>query len=150
MKAVVRLFLLVALCVAGICYGAQKSDAEAIAEAQKIATRFLAAVDGGNVRSAANFGYEIEHRDYKSGKIMRMSAVSPGLINVRVQARRRLGRLLERKLEKAEVMSEVSRFPKGKYVRFTYALKFGKKDVTELETLTIKVDYPNRWKIVSY
>lgn len=129
---------------------AEKSDAEAIAAAQKVAKAFLAAVDAGNARSAANRAYDVQRKDATSGRVEKTTMVTEGTVHAMSDERRRLGKLLSRTLEKTEVHKELDQpLPRGTYVRFTYNLSFEKKE-RHREGLVIKVDAPQAGRVVAF
>jgi hypothetical protein len=118
-------------------------DADTIAQAERAAKAFWAAVDVGNVAGAETHVFQREHRPPSAGRTQKTPVISA---RSKIEERRTFGRLKSRVLLKSEVMKEFANYPDGLFVRFTYAVVYEKKERSE--TLTIKADSPQRWSVV--
>jgi hypothetical protein len=122
-------------------------DTEAIKAAERVAKNFLASIDAGNAEGAEKFVYVRDARSPSSGRVTRNPVIKT---HNEIEQRRRLGRLKNRTLTKTEILQEVSGFSTGLFVRFTYTVRYDKKETEQIETLTIKADNPQRWKVVGF
>jgi hypothetical protein len=124
------------------------SDQENFAGAERVAKNFLASIDAGNVTGAKQHVYQTDHRTENRGASKKVPIVA---VHTRIQDREKLGRLLERRLEKKAVVTDaVHNLPSGKFVEFTYVVRYEKRPKETKETLVIKADNPQRWSVVQY
>lgn len=143
------LLVSILLTAASASVASNKNDAVAdhIRGAERVAKSFLASIDSGNVVGAEKLVYEHERTERMSGRVHRYPAVP---CHSRIEFRERYGKVKSRTLTKTEVVKSFTGFPDGLFVRLTYSVKFEKRGDPVTETVTVKADNPQRWKVVSF
>lgn len=123
------------------------AEADLIKNAERVARNFLASIDAGSAGGVEKLAYMRESRSQPSGRVTRSPAVNG---QAEIEQRKRLGKMTQRTLTKTEVLKEYADYPAGAFVRFTYAVKYDKRESERIERLVIKADNPQRWSVVGF
>lgn len=142
-----RVLLLLFLLIPAGGLAAAAPDPATLQSAERVAKLFLGSIDAGNPRNATRYVYEREHRDPQSGRVRRSPVVATPS---EVAQRQRYGRVRSRTLQAAELLRTYPGFADGAFVRFTYAVRYERRAGPVTETLVIKADNPQRWKVVAF
>lgn len=111
-----RVAFLLAFSIAVSSFAAVEStNAEVIKPAERIAQKFLSALDANNEDTAESMAYERELKIEPSGRVIRRTVVSGRYL---VESRKIFGRVKSRKLVRTEVIKEFFGLPAGLFRPF--------------------------------
>ncbi len=134
----VLVVLLIGLCI-GCGFSQSRAESGAEKAAVSAAKSWLALADGGNYRASWK-----EASGYFRGAVTQQNwdAAMEGF-------RKPLGKLVSRKITKAEESSSLPGAPDGRYVVMSFETSFGNKKAA-VETVTFMLDKDGKWRAAGY